>query len=63
MWIDPENGLIVVLLTNAVYPKRESKSPKYYDWRQKVHSSVYESLMFESKNPNLQLKPRWKNIK
>jgi len=63
IWIDPENGVIVVLLTNAVYPNRESKSPKYYDWRQKVHSSVYESLMFESKNPNLQLRPRWNNIK
>ena len=63
IWIDPENGVIVVLLTNAVYPNRESKSPKYYDWRQKVHSSVYESLMFESKNTNLQLRPRWNNIK
>lgn len=63
LWVDPENSIIMVLLTNAVHPNRDNKSPKYYDWRQRVHSSVYEALMFESKNPNLQLRPRWNSMK
>ena len=37
MWIDPDQGIIVILLTNAVHPNRKNKSPKYYDWRQRIH--------------------------
>ena len=59
MWIDPEQGIIVILLTNAVHPNRKNKSPKYYDWRQRIHSAVYESLSIINKNPNLKLRPRW----
>ena len=59
MWIDPDQGIIVILLTNAVHPNRKNKSPKYYDWRQRIHSSVYESLSIIDKNPNLKLRPRW----
>ena len=59
MWIDPEQDIIVILLTNAVHPNRKNKSPKYYDWRQRIHSSVYESLSIIDKNPKLKLRPRW----
>ena len=59
MWIDPDQGIIVILLTNAVHPNRKNKSPKYYDWRQRIHSAVYESLSIINKNPNLKLRPRW----
>ncbi len=59
MWIDPENDVIVILLTNAVHPNRSWKSPKYYDWRQRIHSAVYESLGFEKQNPNLKWRNRW----
>jgi CubicO group peptidase (beta-lactamase class C family)/beta-glucosidase-like glycosyl hydrolase len=46
LWIDPENKLFVILLTNAVHPNREWKDPKYYEWRQRLHSAVYESIGF-----------------
>ena len=59
LWIDPENEIIVILLTNAVQPNRDNKDPKYYDWGQRIHSAVYESLSLDEKNPSLVVKPRW----
>jgi beta-glucosidase-like glycosyl hydrolase/CubicO group peptidase (beta-lactamase class C family) len=50
LWIDPENKLFVILLTNAVHPNREWKDPKYYEWRQRLHSAVYESIGFTEIN-------------
>ena len=61
LWIDPENEVIVILLTNAVHPKRDMKSPKYYDWRQKVHSAVYFNLGFNQKNSNPEIREALKN--
>ena len=62
LWIDPENDLFVILFTNSVYPKRENKSPDYFDWRQRIHSGVYESLNITERNPRLILKQRWTNL-
>ena len=62
LWIDPDNDLFVILLTNSVHPKRENKTPNYFDWRQRVHSGVYESLNITKKNPRLFLKERWANL-
>ena len=59
LWIDPENEIFVILLTNAVHPNRDNKDPKYYDWGQRIHSAVYESLSLDEKNPSLVVKPRW----
>ena len=59
LWIDPENQVIVILLTNAVHPNRSWKELKYFDWRQRIHSAVYETLGFNHQNPNLKMKPRW----
>lgn len=59
MWIDPENDIFVILLTNAVHPHREWKSPKYYDWRQRIHSAVYESLGITRQNTNLEWRRDW----
>ncbi|MCK4578486.1 MAG: serine hydrolase, partial [Candidatus Marinimicrobia bacterium] len=59
LWIDPDNEIIVILLTNAVHPERSWKHPKYYDWRQRIHSAVYESLPDQVRNPELELKQRW----
>ena len=59
LWIDPVNGIFVILLTNAIHPKRESKNPAYFDWRQKLHSSVYESLGYKDKNPKLKWRKKW----
>ena len=62
LWIDPDNKIIVVLLTNAVHPNRNRKSPSYYDWRQKIHSSVYEALSIVNINPKLKLRAKWDNM-
>jgi len=59
LWIDPENEIFVILLTNAVHPHREWKSPKYYNWRQRIHSAVYESLGFTKQNPKLKWRKDW----
>ena len=59
IWIDPDNQMFVILLTNAVHPKRSYKSPNYFDWRQRVHASVYESLGFTEITEGLEWKERW----
>lgn len=59
LWIDPDSQLIVILLTNAVHPNREWKYPKYFDWRQRIHSAVYECFPHPRRNPELELKARW----
>lgn len=59
IWIDPENDVYVILLTNAVHPDRSYKVPKYFDWRQLLHSAAYEELGLNKRNPDLFLKKRW----
>ena len=59
LWIDPENQIFVILLTNAVHPNRNYKNPNYFDWRQKIHSSVYEELGFSEKRNDLEWRERW----
>ncbi|MEE9190609.1 MAG: glycoside hydrolase family 3 N-terminal domain-containing protein [Candidatus Neomarinimicrobiota bacterium] len=60
LWIDPDNRVFVIFLTNAVHPDRNMKDPKYYDWCQKIHSAVYESMGILTPNPRLEWRPRWK---
>ena len=59
LWIDKENQLFVILLTNAVHPDRSYKKKSYFDWRQRLHSSVYESVGLNQQNKNLELRERW----
>ena len=59
LWIDPKNQIFVILLTNAVHPNRSYKSPNYFDWRQRIHSAVYESVGLMEKNPNLHWRKSW----
>lgn len=59
LWIDPKNQMFVILLTNAVYPNRSWKEPKYYDWRQRIHSAVYEAVGINEKNPKLDWRREW----
>ncbi len=59
LWIDPENDMFVILLTNAVHPNRSYKEPKYFDWRQRVHSAVYEVVGIANKNSNLIWRREW----
>jgi len=59
LWIDRENQLFVILLTNAVHPNRSYKKKSYFDWRQRLHSSVYEAVGLTQQNQNLELRERW----
>jgi beta-N-acetylhexosaminidase len=59
LWIDPENKMIVILLSNSVHPNRKHKNPNYYDWRQRIHSSVYESIGINEKKTNLEWRKSW----
>ena len=59
LWIDSENQMFVILLTNAVHPNRSYKKPKYFDWRQKIHSEVYKAVKINKKNPNLEWRKIW----
>ena len=62
IWIDRANQMFVILLTNAVHPDRSYKKKSYFDWRQRLHSSVYESVGFKQQNENLELREKWKEI-
>ena len=42
LWIDIENDIAVVLLTNAVHPHRECKANGYFRIRNEIHTSCYE---------------------
>ncbi len=59
LWIDPENKIIVILLTNAVHPNRSWKYPKYFQWRQRIHSTVYAALGYKNQNPKLEWIKQW----
>jgi CubicO group peptidase (beta-lactamase class C family) len=59
LWIDPVNQVTVILLTNAVHPNRSWKNPKYFDWRQRIHSAVYETLGITKRNPKLSWRKKW----
>jgi CubicO group peptidase (beta-lactamase class C family) len=59
LWIDAENNVYVILLTNAVHPDRSYKYPNYFDWRQLLHSVAYEELELTKRNPEVKLKERW----
>ena len=59
LWIDPENEIIVILLTNADHPNTKYKDPNYYDWRQRIHSAVYESLSINEQNKKLVKRDKW----
>ena len=42
-WIDPEQELIIVLLTNRVYPTRENSRIKHV--RRKFHNTLLKSIL------------------
>lgn len=59
LWIDVENNVYVILLSNAVHPNRKYKYPNYFEWRQLLHSAAYEELGLFKRNPEVVLKNRW----
>jgi len=43
-WADPSNGLIVVILSNRVYPDAENKKLTKSGIRSKIHKLLYEAI-------------------
>ena len=43
LWIDPKKDIIVVLLTNRVYPKRGNKN-EMYNFRRKFHNTLMKEI-------------------
>ena len=43
VWADPENGLLIVFLSNRVYPTRENKNL----WRKNIRTSIHQVLYDE----------------
>jgi CubicO group peptidase (beta-lactamase class C family) len=44
LWIEPERGLVVALLTNRVYGGRDLPGPGVYELRRAVHTIVAEEI-------------------
>lgn len=45
VWADPENGLLIVFLSNRVYPTRENKNLWRKNIRTNIHQTVYDLLI------------------
>tara|TARA_Y100000996_G_scaffold7652_1_gene6490 strand:+ start:8958 stop:11783 length:2826 start_codon:yes stop_codon:yes gene_type:complete len=47
MWLDPENKIIVILLTNRVYPTRNKKNigKKMYHFRRNFHMKLIKEIL------------------
>jgi beta-glucosidase-like glycosyl hydrolase/CubicO group peptidase (beta-lactamase class C family) len=60
LWLDPRHHMFVILLTNAVHPERSRKAPKYFEWRQRVHSAVYECFPDLPRNLKLEWCKEWR---
>ena len=47
MWLDPENEIIVILLTNRVHPTRDKKNigRRMYDFRRDFHNSIVKEIL------------------
>ena len=47
MWVDPENEIIVVLLTNRIYPTRNKENirKRMYHFRRDFHNQVMNDIL------------------
>ena len=50
-WIDPENDIVVVLLTNRVHPTRKNKG--IYGIRRAFHTKVMKEILNQSDSVGL----------
>ncbi|MCK5805753.1 MAG: beta-lactamase family protein [Lentisphaeria bacterium] len=48
LWLDPDADLYVVLLTNAVHPRRERRRHGFFAWRRRIHTAVYKARGYGS---------------
>lgn len=45
IWGDPESGILIVFLSNRVYPSRDRRGLYQHDIRQRLHQSIYDARM------------------
>lgn len=43
-WVDPKNGLLIIFLSNRVYPTRENKNLMRLNIRTSIHQVIYDEL-------------------
>lgn len=44
-WVDPENNLVYIFLTNRVYPHRWNKKLMSGNYRTRIQSAIYDSIL------------------
>jgi len=44
VWADPKNGLLIVFLSNRVYPTRDNKKLSQLNIRTSIHQVIYDAL-------------------
>jgi len=44
-WVDPDQGLVYILLTNRVYPTRNNSGLSTLNIRTAVHQAIYDSML------------------
>ena len=49
-WADPQNGLLIVFLSNRVYPTRKNRNLIKYNIRTQIHDVLYAALKKKSTN-------------
>ncbi len=47
VWADPENGLLLIFLSNRVFPTRENRKLYSMDIRPRIHQAAYDFLIRE----------------
>ncbi len=57
IWVDPENELIFVFLSNRVYPKADNKKIIYQGTRKRIHQVIYNELNRIRMNKDKQITP------
>ena len=47
MWVDPENNLVIIVLTNRVFPTRDKKdvNKRMYTFRRTFHQEISKTIL------------------
>ncbi len=45
VWVDPEKNLVYVFLSNRTYPTMQNRKLIKEDYRERMHTAIYESLI------------------
>lgn len=49
VWADPQNGLLIIFLSNRVYPSRDNKNLMRLNVRTSIHQVIYDELSKNNK--------------